>query len=197
MRQGHLNPPSRPAPPGHSRSAHRIALPSCGCSGLESPGWLPRSGPRPPARFGWTGACLGWGGSGGVSAAGAEWEAGGCWPGWAAPTCPQPRCGALTHHPSGFLMSIPCPGPTGGLVSPPPPDCPSLCLGPEKGLTWEGLWLKPRSPPATAAVVASASSSSSRPGALQHPWQGLVSTWRHTGVSGAWSGGRQLQAQGR
>lgn len=115
----------------------------------------------------------------------------------AAPTCPQPRCGALTHHPSGFLMSVPCPGLTGGLVSPPPPDCLSLCLGPEKGLTWEVLWLKPRSPPATAAVVASASSSSSKPGALQHPWQGLVSTWRHTGVSGAWSGGQQLRAQRR
>lgn len=75
-------PPPHPALPVHSRSARRIALPSCGCSGLESPRWLPRSEPHPPAQFGWTGACLGSGGSGGASAEGPEWEAGGRWPGW-------------------------------------------------------------------------------------------------------------------
>lgn len=54
-------------------------------------------------------------------------------------------------------------------------------------LTLGGLWAKPRSPPATATAAANASSNSSRPRALQPPWQTLVFTWEHIVVSGAWS----------
>lgn len=54
-----------------------------------------------------------------------------------------------------------------------------------------GLCAKPRSPPATAPAAASASSSS-RPGALQPPWQGLVFTWG--AQCGQWGQSRDWEA---
>lgn len=90
-------------PPAHSHSAHRTALPSCGCSEPRSPRWLPRSWPHPPEQFGWIGVPRGLGRSDGASAAEAEiGELELSWAGWDSP---RPT------HPPSSTVRFPTPPP--------------------------------------------------------------------------------------